>query len=68
MRMTMRRFTRITNAFSKKIENLAHAVALHFMHYNFCRVHQTLRVTPAMEARITDHIWGIEEIISLINR
>lgn len=67
MRMTMRRFTRITNAFSKKLENLAHAVALHFMHYNFCRVHQTLRVTPAMEAGITDHVWGIEEIPSLLN-
>lgn len=66
MRMTMRRFTRLTNAFSKKIDNLAHAVALHFMHYNFCRVHQTLRVTPAMEAGITDHVWGIEEIITLI--
>lgn len=66
MRMTMRRFTRLTNAFSKKIENLAHAVALHFMHYNFCRVHQTLRVTPAMEAGITEHIWSIEEVINLI--
>jgi len=66
MRMTMRRFTRLTNAFSKKIENLAHAVALHFMHYNFCRVHQTLRVTPTMEAGITDHIWSIEEIIGLL--
>ena len=50
MRMQMRRFTRLTNAFSKKIDNHAHAIALHFMHYNFCRVHQTLRVTPAMEA------------------
>jgi len=49
MRMQMRRFTQLTNAFSKKIENWGHAVALHFMHYNFCRVHQTLRVTPAME-------------------
>jgi hypothetical protein len=53
-------------AFSKKIENLGYAVALHFMYYNFCRVHQTLRVTPAMEAGVTDHIWRIEEIISLI--
>ncbi|HBG92402.1 MAG: transposase [Nitrospirae bacterium RIFOXYB2_FULL_43_5] len=68
MRMTMRRFTRLTNAFSKKVENLAHAVALHFMHYNFCRIHQSLRVTPAMEAGITSHVWEIEEIISLINR
>lgn len=63
MRMNMRRFTRLTNAFSKKIENLAHAVALYFMYYNFCRVHQTLRVTPTMEAGVTDHIWEIEDII-----
>ena len=67
MRMNMRRFTRLTNAFSKKIGNLGHAVALHFMHYNFYRMHQTLRVTPAMEAGVTDHVWGIEEIISLMN-
>ncbi|MGD0625063.1 MAG: IS1 family transposase [Thermodesulfobacteriota bacterium] len=66
MRMNMRRFTRLTNAFSKKVENLGHAVALHFMYYNFCRVHQTLRVTPAMEARVTDHVWGIEDLLSLI--
>jgi lambda repressor-like predicted transcriptional regulator len=65
MRMNMRRFTRLTNAFSKKVENLAYAVALHFMYYNFCRIHQTLRVTPAMEARVTDHVWTIEEILSL---
>jgi hypothetical protein len=68
MRMQMRRFTRLTNAFSKKIDNLGHAVALHFMHYNFCRVHQTLRVTPAMEAGIADHIWSIEEVVSLLDR
>lgn len=66
MRMSMRRFARLTNAFSKKIENLECAVALHFMYYNFCRIHQTLRVTPAMEAGLTDHIWEIEEILSLI--
>jgi hypothetical protein len=66
MRMSMRRFTRLTNAFSKKVENLEHAVALHFMNYNFCRIHQTLRVTPAMEAGLTDHVWDIEEIINLI--
>ena len=65
MRMTMRRFTRLTNAFSKKVENLAHAVSLHFMYYNFCRIHQTLRVTPAMEAGITDHVWSLEEVIQL---
>ena len=65
MRMSMRRFTRLTNAFSKKIENLRHAVALHFMYYNFCRIHQTLRVTPAMEAGLTDHVWTVEELISV---
>jgi IS1 family transposase len=68
MRMSMRRFTRLTNAFSKKIDNLEHSVAIHFMHYNFCRVHQTLRVTPAMEAGVTDHVWTVEEMISLLNR
>jgi IS1 family transposase len=67
MRMGMRRFTRLTNGFSKKVENHAHAVALHFMHYNFCRVHKTLRVTPAMEAGLTDHVWEIKEIISLLD-
>jgi IS1 family transposase len=66
MRMGMRRFTRLTNGFSKKVENHGHAVALHFMHYNFCRVHKTLRVTPAMEAGLTDHVWTIEELIDLI--
>lgn len=66
MRMGMRRFTRLTNASSKKVENLGYEVALHFMYYNFCRVHQTLRVTPAMEAGITDHVWGIEEMLRLI--
>jgi len=63
MRMQMRRFTRLTNAFSKKLENLKASVALHFAHYNFCRIHQTLRVTPAMKAGITDHIWDIKEIL-----
>jgi hypothetical protein len=60
--MGMRRFTRLTNAFSKKVENLEAAVALHYMHmhYNFARVHQTLRVTPAMEAEIADHVWTLE--------
>jgi len=66
MRMNMRRFTRLTNGFSKKVENLYYAVALHFMYYNFCRIHQTLKVTPAMEARVTDHIWEIEEILGLL--
>jgi IS1 family transposase len=66
MRMSMRRFTRLTNAFSKKIENLGHAVALHFMHYNFCRIHRTLRVTPAMAAGVTEKLWEIEDIIALL--
>ncbi len=66
MRMSMRRFTRKTNGFSKKIENLECAVALHFMHYNFARIHTSLRVTPAMEAGISDHVWTLEEIASLI--
>ena len=65
MRMSMRRFTRLTNAFSKKVENLAHAVSLHFMFYNFGRIHKTLRVTPAMEAGVTDHVWNLEEIAGL---
>ena len=65
MRMNMRRFTRLTNAFSKKIENHVAMVAIHFMHYNFCRVHKTLRVTPAMEAGIADHVWTIEEMLEV---
>lgn len=64
MRMQIRRFTRLTNAFSKKLENLKAAVALHFAHYNFVRVHGTIKVTPAMEAGITDHIWSIRDLIS----
>jgi len=67
MRMSMRRFTRLTNGFSKKVENLEAAVALYFMYYNFCRVHQTLRVTPAMEAGIADHVWSLEEIIKIVS-
>ena len=66
MRMHIRRFTRLTNAYSKKLENMKAAVALHFAHYNFVRVHSTLKVTPAMQAGVTDHVWGLEEIISLI--
>jgi IS1 family transposase len=66
MRMSIRRFTRLTNAFSKKLENHAAMVALFFMYYNFDRVHQTLRVTPAMEAGIADHVWSIEEIVALL--
>ena len=65
MRMHMRRFTRLTNGFSKKMENHMHAISLHFMFYNFCKVHASLRVTPAMAAGLTDHIWELEEIIEL---
>ena len=67
MRMSMRRFTRLKNAFSKKVENHAWSVALHFMHYNFCRIHRTLKVTPAMEAGVTDRLWDLEDIIRLID-
>lgn len=66
MRMQMRRFTRLTNAFSKKIQNHEAAIALHHMHYNFARIQQILRVTPAMEAGISNHIWTLEEIVNLL--
>lgn len=66
MRMSMRRFTRLTNGSSKKAENHCHAVALHFMYYNFCRVHQTLRVTPAMEAGLANHVWTLEELVAIL--
>jgi hypothetical protein len=65
MRTSMRRFTRLTNAFSKKLDNHKAAVALCFMWYNFARIHQTLRVTPAMEAGVSDHVWSAEEIAGL---
>ena len=68
MRMGMRRFTRLTNAYSKKIQNHCHAIALYFAHYNFCKVHSTLRVTPAMEAGLNDHVWEIEELLNLLDR
>ncbi len=64
IRQSIRRFTRLTNAFSKKLDNLKAACALHFAYYNFCRIHQTLRVTPAMEAGLTDHIWDIKKLIA----
>lgn len=67
MRMHMRRFTRLTNAFSKKVENHAHAVALHFMYYNFVRIHKSLRMTPAMAAGISGHLWEMEDIVKLID-
>ena len=65
MRMSMRRLTRLTNAFSKKVENLAHAMSIHYMHYNFARIHKTLRVTSAMEAGVADHVWSLAEIAAL---
>lgn len=67
MRMSMRRFTRLTNGFSKKVENHCHAISLHFMYYNFGRIHKTLRVTPAMEAGIENHVWSLEEIVQLVD-
>lgn len=67
MRMHMRRFTRLTNAFSKKFENHVASIAIHYMHYNFCRIHQTLRVTPAMAAGIADHIWEIVHLVKLVD-
>jgi len=66
MRMQMRRFTRLTNAFSKKVENHAHAVALHFMYYNFVRIHQSLKITPAMAAQVTDRLWAIGDIVRVL--
>lgn len=67
MRMSMRRFTRLTNAFSKKIENHAHAIALHYMYYNFCRIHKSLRCTPAMAAGVTNKLWEISDIIDVLD-
>lgn len=64
----MRRFTRLANAHSEKVESLAYAVALYFMYYNFARIHGTLRVTPAMEAGVCDYVWSIEEIVGLADR
>jgi IS1 family transposase len=67
MRMHMRRFTRLTNGFSKKIEMHAHSVALHFAYYNFCKIHQSLRITPAMEAGLSNHVWSVEELVTLLD-
>ena len=63
----MRRFTRLTNAFSRKVENHMHAIAIHFMYYNYARIHKTLRVTPCMEAGVSNHVWSLEEIIGLLD-
>jgi IS1 family transposase len=67
MRMGMRRFTRLTNAFSKKAENHGLMISLHFMHYNFCRIHKTLRISPAMAANVSDRLWSIEDIVTLVD-
>jgi hypothetical protein len=66
MRMSMKRFARLSNGFSKQIENHAHADAIHFAYYNFCKIHGSLRVTPAMEAGLLDHVWSIEELLTLM--
>ena len=68
MRMSMRRFTRLTNGFSKKVQNHEHMIALHYLYYNFARIHQSLHVTPAMEAGVSDHVWSIEEMIALLRK
>ena len=68
MRMHMRRFTRLTNAFSKKVENHAAAIALHTMYYNFVRIHQTLKVTPAMAAGVTDKLWEVADIVEMLEQ
>jgi len=66
LRMSSRRFTRLTNAFSKKLENHALSVALHYMHYNFCRIHKTLRMTPGMAAGVTDRLWEVDDIVQVL--
>ena len=68
MRMSMRRFTRLTNGFSKKVENLEHALALHYVHYNFARIHKTLRCAPAMEAGVSDRLWSVRDIAALLEQ
>lgn len=67
MRMSMRRFTRLTNGFSKKVENHAHSVALHYAYRNFVKIHQTLRVTPAMAAGVTDRLWEVKDLVALLD-
>ena len=67
MRMSMRQFTRLTNAFSKKLENHIHALALYFVHYNFVHIHKTLRMSPAMVAGVTDRLWSLEDVIARID-
>jgi hypothetical protein len=67
MRMSMRRFTRLTNAFSKKLDNHVHAIALYFVWYNFCRQHKSLRVSPAMAAGVSDRLWSLEDVVAKID-
>ncbi len=67
MRMGVRRFTRLANAFSNKLENHVHALSIYFMHYNFVRIHQTLRCTPAMEAKVTEKLWSLEDMVALVD-
>ena len=68
MRMNMRRFTRLTNAFSKKAENHIHAISLHFMYYNFCRIHATLRMSPAMRAGVSDTLWDVADLVRMVEK
>ena len=68
LRMCNRRFTRLTNAFSKKLENHIASLVIHYMHYNFVRIHETLRMTPTMAAGVTAHLWDVEDIVSLLPR
>jgi hypothetical protein len=68
IRKSNRRFTRLPNAFSKKIENHAHQIALHFMHYNLIRIHQTLRIAPAQAARVTDKLWAVEDLVAMLDQ
>ena len=67
MRMSMRRFTRLTNAFSKKVDNHIHALSLYFVRYNFCRTHKAHKLSPAMAAGVTDHLWSMEDIAALVD-
>ena len=64
--MGVRRFTRLTNAFSKKVANHEHALAIYFMHYNYCRIHQTLRVTPAMAAGVSKTLWSMDDVVKMV--
>ena len=67
MRMSMRRFTRLTNAFSKKLDNHIHALALYFVFYNFCRIHKSLKISPAMAANVTDRLWSLEDVVTKLH-